>query len=187
MAVRDINLLPQDIKSKRREEKVKNSLGSFFLVLLIISGLLAFISSTLLVQANLSQNRIKNDIAKNQGKIKDLGIIESEAQRLDRKIMALGGIIAQRQRYSLLLTAIEKSIPYEISINNLATFAETKLSVSGFSASYQSLSHFITALLDPVLGGKVFSGADLTSASLDEVSGKIRFSLTLYLKAGGLK
>lgn len=187
MTVREINLLPQDVKAKHKEEKVKSSLGGLFLVLLIISGVLAFVSSALLVQANLSQNKTKEDITRINGKIKDLGIIEGEAQRLDKKIIALGSVVAHRRRFSLLLSAIEKSIPQEISINNLATFAEDKLSVSGFSSSYQSLSHFITALLDPTLGGKVFAAADLTSASLDEVSGKIRFALTLYLKPNSLK
>lgn len=187
MTAREINLLPQDVKAKHKEEKVKSSLGKLFLILLIVSGALSFISSALLVQANLSQNKIKEEISRNNGKIKDLGIIEGEAQRLDKKIIALSTVVAHRQRFSLLLLAIGKSIPQEISINNLATFAEDKLSVSGFSASYQSLSNFITALLDSTLGGKVFAAADLTSASLDEVSGKIRFALTLYLKPNSLK
>ncbi len=187
MSSKEINLLPQDVKAKNKEEKVKGSLGNLFLIVLVILGISSFVSSALLVQANLTQNNIKKGIARDTGKIKDLGIIEAEAQRLDKKIIALGDVVSKRKRYSALLLSIESSIPQEVNIGSLATFAEDKLSASGYSTSYTSLSHFILSLLDPSIGGKVFSAADLTSASLDDVSGKIRFSLTLYLKANGLK
>lgn len=187
MATRDINLLPADVKTKRKEEQVKTSLGNIFLTLLVVAAVVSFLSSALLIQTNLSQNKIKEDILRSQAKIKDLGIIESEAQRLDSKISALSTIIENRKRSSVLLEAIGTSIPQEITVVSLASLGGGKLSVSGSSLSYQSLSHFITSLLDPGLGGRVFVGADLTSASLDEVTGKIRFSLTLYSKEESLK
>lgn len=187
MPIKEINLLPQDVKTKQREEKVKTSLGNIFLILLVITAVVSFLSSALLIQTTLSQNKLKDDATRAQTQIKDLGIIESEAQRLDSKVAALGQIITGRRRTSVLLEAIGTSIPQEITITNLSTLGADKLSVSGQSISYPSLSRFITSLLDPSLGGKVFSGADLTSASLDEVTGKIRFSLSLYVKEGSLK
>lgn len=187
MATRDINLLPQEVKSQRKKDKVKDSLGNLSLIILGIIGTLSLVSLAILFQAKLRLGSLKGEINRQQSKIKDLVIIETEARRLDVKIVALAKIIDRRKRFSLLLAAIGNSTPQEINITNLATFTDNKVSVSGQAAGYASLSRFITTLIEPTLGGKVFSAADLTSASLDEVTGKIRFSLTLYLKEGSLK
>lgn len=187
MASRDINLLPQEIKSQRKKDKVKSSVGNWSLIILVVVVSLSLVAVVVLFQAKLSLNKVKGEIVRQQSKIKDLGIIEAEAQRLDAKIVALGKIINHRKRFSLLLEAVGASTPQEINITNLASFADNKIAISGQAGSYPSLSRFITTLIEPSLGGKVFAAADLTSASLDEVTGRIRFSLTIYLKENSLK
>ena len=187
MPRKDINLLPQDLKEQKKSEKIKKSLGNLSLLSLVVVGLITFASSAYLVRVKLTEATFKKDIVKTESEIKDLLLIEKEARRLESKINVVADVKESRSRYSLLLEALAKAVPGDVGITSLATFGASRVSVSGLSQSYLSLSRFITSALDPILGGKVFSSVDITAASLDEVTGKIRFSLVLYLRDGGIK
>jgi len=187
MVRKEINLLPVELKEKKKTEKVKTSLGNLSLVFLVIAGLVAFGSSTVLINLKLSGDKQTKDILRVQEKIKDLAVVESEASRLESKILSISKIVSTKNKYSVLLSSVSKAAPSEVTITSMTTFGENKVSVSGTVQSYLVLSKFVTSLMDPGIGGKIFSNADLTGASLDDVSGKIRFSMVLYLKKDSLK
>lgn len=187
MVQRDINLLPQELKEQKKTEKVKTSLGNVAVVIFAVCAVLALASSALLVNFKLGSGKGTKDLARMQEKIKDLELVEGEANRLEAKILSINKIITAKNKYSTLLSGVSKASPDEVVITSLTTFGENKVSVSGTVASYLVLSKFINALLDPGNGGKVFGSVDLTGASLDDVSGKIRFSLILYVKKDALK
>lgn len=184
---KEINLLPKELKEEKKVQKIRSSLGSLSLIFLILVAGLSFLSSALLVNLKLRQSGLNKEMAQTSQKIRDLGVVESEAARLENKLSAANKIFEQKKLYSKLLGALSSAAPKEMIILSLSTFGENRVSLTGLAQSYFVLSQFIGALVDPASGGKVFAGADLTSASLDEVSGKIRFSMILYLKSDGLK
>lgn len=187
MARKDINLLPLELKEQKKTEKVKTSVGNIFLVSLGISGLIAIASSVILINLKLTGDKQLKETRRAQEQIKDLGVVETESSRLASKILSISRIISAKSKYSVLLSVISEASPGEVTITSLTTFGENKVSVSGTAQSYLVLSKFITSLMDPALGGKLFGNVDLTGASLDEISGKIRFSMVLYLKNDVLK
>lgn len=187
MPRKDINLLPVELKEQKKTEKVKTSLGNLSLILLVIAGLAAVVCSAVLINLKLTGDGQTKNSQRAQQQIKDLGVVESEASRLESKILSISRIISVKNRYSVLLSSVSKAAPSEATITSLTTFGENRVSVSGTVQSYLVLSKFVTSLMDPALGGKLFSNADLTGASLDEISGKIRFSMVLYLKKDALK
>ena len=187
MPRKDINLLPVELKEQKKTEKVKTSVGNFFLILLVVVGLIAIGSSLILINLKLTGDKQVKDGQRAQEKIKDLSVVEAESNRLESKIRSISQIISGKSKYSVLLSSVSKAAPSEATITSLTTFGENRISVSGTVQSYLVLSKFVTSLMDPALGGKLFSNADLTGASLDEISGKIRFSMVLYLKKDALK
>lgn len=187
MTKRDINLLPAEVQEFKKGEKIKRSLVNISLLAFLSIGLLSLVSSALLVQVSISTNSLKKESEREAIKVNDLSIFENEVRRLEKKLTAVDKIIGSRARYSVLLTSLSRSIPADILVTSLATFGQEKVSLSGFSQSYISLSKFITSLLDLSLGGAVVDSVDITAASLDESSGKVRYSLVVHLKAGGLK
>jgi len=180
-------LLPVEVKEQKKTEKVKSSVGNLSLIFLLVAGIIAIASSSILINLKLTAKKQGADIQKAQEKIKDLTVVEAEATRLESKILSVSRIISTKNRYSVLLSSVSKASPSEAVITSLTTFGENKVSISGTVPSYLILSKFVSSLMDPASGGKFFSNADLTGASLDEISGKIRFSMILYLKKDALR
>lgn len=187
MMKREINLLPSELKEERRAQKVKSSLGGISLIILAISVILAGSVWAISLNLKVHQKNLKKDSQTIQGKVSDLSVVDAEASRLQSKLLAIKQIIAERNQYSLLLETISKASPPEVAITSLSTYGDGRLSLNGDVQSYSTLSKLITSFLDPALGGSVFKSADLTGASLDEVSGKIKFSITLHVADKGLK
>lgn len=182
----DINLIPTELQQQRRVEEVRRSFNfvslAFFIVLAVVS--LAVFAYRVKLGANLSN--MEKLVKSEQGKIRDLSSLEEDARRLKTKAEAIGQIIKGQSHFSVLLDNLAESTPADVSVVNLSTIATDKIGVSGSAQSYVSLANFILTALDPNFGGKIFSGADLTSVSLDESSGRARFALILYLKSKSL-
>lgn len=184
---REINLLPSELKSERRAEKVKGSLAGLFLLILIVTAAVSVVLFGVSLNFKIRQESLKKESQSVKGKIADLAVVELEASRLESKLQAINQILAEKNQYSVLLNSISESAPAEVTITSLSTFGDERVAVSGNVQSYATLSKLITSFLDPALGGKVFKSADLTGASLDEVSGKIKFSLTLHIVTKSLR
>lgn len=184
---REINLLPVELKEKRKTERIKSSAGSLSLIILAVAVISSLLLSAISVNFKLQQSSLKKESIRVRGKIDDLSVVESEALRLQSKLLSINKIIDDKNLYSKLLTNISKASPPEVTIVALSSFGEGRVSLTGTVQSYATLSKFITSLLDPTSAGKIFNAADLTGASLDEVSGKIRFSLVLHLVENSLK
>lgn len=182
----DINLIPVELRDQRKNEEVRKSFNflglGFFVILAIIS--VAFFG----YRIKLNRDLVSGDksIKREQEKIKDLTTIEQDSRRLKIKSDTVSKIIKNQNRYSVLLDTLAESTPKDVTITNFSTVGENKVGISGSAQSYVSLANFILTSMDPSFGGKIFNGADLTSVSLDEVTGRAKFTLVFYLKSGVL-
>lgn len=182
----DINLIPSELRQQKKTEEIRKSFNfaglGIFVFLAIISALV--LSYRLKLKVDLDS--YDKSITREQEKIKDLSSVEQDGNRLKVKSEAATKILKNRSLFSILLDTLSESVPQQVTITNFSTVGENKLGVTGSAQSYISLANFILTALDPSFGGKTFNGADLTSVSLDETTGRAKFSLVLYLKSNSL-
>lgn len=184
---KDINLLPIEFTNERKRKERKKSLNIFAYIFL---GICVFISSIVFLYHFLLTRSLKTlavTVSKEEQKIKDLKVVEEEGIRLEVKNNALVDILKLQKKYSFLLDTISKSAPAGLKINSLVSSVADDVQVSGVADSYAILSRFLINLIDPEMGGSIFSSADLNSVNLDERVGGARFLMTLYLKKGSLQ
>lgn len=186
MEKRDINLLPKEVVVKRKEKAQKKTVNFFATVFFAgcgILSLLVFLYSLFLSQ---SAKGVLSAVAREEQKINDLRLLEADARRLGVKSDLLSSIFEGKKRYSLLLDVLAQLIPSGVRITSLVTAPTGEVQVAGITDSYVLLSHLLLNILDPQMGGTIFSSVDLNSVSLDERVGGARFLTTLYLKGGSL-
>ena len=182
----DINLIPTELRDQRKVEEVRktfNFAGLGILIVLAVASLLVF-GYRLKLDSDLENN--EKLVTREQEKIRDLSGIEQDARRLKAKSEAADKIFQNQNRFSILLDNLAESTPQDVTVTNFSTIEAGKVGISGNAQSYNSLANFILTALDQNYGGKIFNGADLTSVSLDEVTGRARFAMVFYLKSNVL-
>ena len=182
----DINLIPTELRDQRKVEEVRktfNFAGLGILIVLAVASLLVF-GYRLKLDSDLENN--EKLVTREQEKIRDLSGIEQDARRLKAKSEAADKIFQSQNRFSVLLDNLAESTPQDVTVTNFSTIEAGKVGISGNAQSYNSLANFILTALDQNYGGKIFNGADLTSVSLDEVTGRARFAMVFYLKSNVL-
>lgn len=182
----DINLIPTELQQQKKIEEVKKSFNYLGLGLFLVLGLLSVSFFTYRIKLKSDGDSLDRQIKREQEKIADLTNIEQDARRLKVKSEVIGKVFKNQNRYSFLLDTLSESTPREVTITNFSTSGESKINLSGTAFSYVSLANFILTALDPSFGGKIFNGADLTSVSLDDISGKAKFTLVFYIKSNVL-
>ena len=187
MGKSNINLLPTEVVVRREESAKKKSYNlvavGFFLVSVVLS-LIVSLYSLYLTQSLKGLNTL---VKKEEGKINDLKILEQDAIRLEDKSSALTEIFNRKKKFSKLLEVLSLMTPEGVKVTSLSSSSTDSLQVSGAADSYINISQFLLNILNPEIGGTVFSGAELNSVNLDERLGGARFLLTLRIKPGSLK
>lgn len=183
---KDINLLPKELVVKRKQQEQKKTINLLAVAFFLVSLVLSF--SVFLYSIFLSQSvkGVAAAVNKEEQKVRDLNLLEEDARRLEAKSSALFTILKSKKKYSYLLEVLANSAPAGVRVTSLVTAVTGEVQVSGLADSYVILSRFLLNILDPQIGGVIFSSADLNSVNLDERVGGARFLATLYLKEGSL-
>lgn len=182
----DINLIPTELQQQRKTEEVRKSFNLAGLGVFIILGVISLVFFGYRLRLGIDFQSQEKSVNRELEKIKDLSSLEQDAKRLKIKSDAVGKIFKNQNNFSILLDTLSESTPKDVTISNFATVGENKIGITGSAQSYVSLANFILTSLDPTFGGKIFNGADLTSVSLDDVNGRIKFTLVFYLKSSVL-
>lgn len=182
----DINLIPTELQEQRKLEEVRKSFNFAGLGFLVLVVLVSLVFLFYRLKLKNDQDNLERQITREQERIRDLSAIEQDANRLKAKSDIINKIFKSQNRFSTLMDRLSESTPQDVTITNFSTFGDNKVSLSGNSSSYVSLANFITTSLDQSFGGKVFNGADLTSVSLDELTGRAKFTLIFYIKSNVL-
>jgi len=107
---------------------------------------------------------------------------------LAAKSAVLRKIFTERDYFSLLLEAMEKSTPPGLTVTGLsARRDEARVTISGETLGYVELADFLKNLVNVNLGGTLFTEAALTSVTLDPASGKVDFVAEVTMRRNGLK
>lgn len=184
-----INLLPLKVAKKQKTVRLvgkANYAGSilFSIFLLVAAGLGGYL---FLLGRSLTSLTSQSDLLKVE--INARSHLEQISDKLSAKSAALITVFNERQRFSYLLEVFSSVIPQGVTVTEFSTEGEEeKLAVSGTANDYPDLSRFLESAVSPeTKGGDVFSQVDLTSVSLDDRTGKARFSVKITLKKDALK
>lgn len=186
MERKDINLLPKELVVKRQRQEQKKLINLLALAFFIFSLLFSLVVLLYTFFTLQSEKKTAAAAAVEEQKVTDLRLLEEDARRLEVKSAALFSILREKKRYSYLLDVLAKATPESVKVSSLATAPGGEVQVAGLADSYLALSHFLLNILDPEIGGVVFSSADLNSVSLDERVGGARFLATFYVKEDSL-
>lgn len=187
MAKSNINLLPTELVVKREESAKNKSYNLVAVGFFIVSVLLSLIVSLYSLYLAQSLKGLNSLVKKEETKVNDLKVLEQDAIRLEDKAAALTEIFTRKKKFSKLLEIMSLTTPEGVKITSLSSSSTDSLQVSGAADSYINISQLLLNILNPEIGGLVFSGAELNSVNLDERLGGARFLLTLRLKPGSLK
>jgi len=188
MERREIELIPKELEEKREREKrlrTARFVGFGFLGLSVLVTVL--ILSVVGAQTVLRDNLLRQ-ISGKEARLSELASTEEKVVALADKNVALTRIFSGRSYYSILLEALEKSVPSGIEVTGLsASQAEATVELSGEIQSYTELAIFLRNLVDPGKGGSLFTQAALTSVTFDPTKGTALFIAEVTLMENGLK
>ncbi|MEX0587472.1 MAG: hypothetical protein WD940_01280 [Patescibacteria group bacterium] len=185
---REIELIPKEIEAAKTRESLvrKFRLGTifFFLVsLLAFGGIFAF-SWTL--SSRLTE--LEQDAAVEETQIAQFSEIESQVLGLADKSAALNKILAERDYFSIALSATEASRPSNLRVAGLTVQKDKDtVTINGETQTYVILAAFLQNLVDPAKGGVLYTNAVLNSVNLNSSKGTAEFVIEATIKKNGLK
>lgn len=177
MERREIELIPREIEEAKKEEKGLRAVRLIGFGILGLSILIAVVLSSVAGGQMLLTKNLQGKISEREARIGELTAIEEKVGSLADKNDALTQIFRGRRYYSVLYEALEKSIPSGIEVTGTsADAAKSVVGLSGKTQSYLDLAKFLENLVDPALGGAVFTEVALTSVVFDPEKGEAQFA-----------
>ena len=186
--MQDINLIPEELREKKRNERQKEillrvSIGLFVLSMLLSGGLFVYKYT---VRRNISG--VSSQISLEEDKLKELKKVEDEMFVLAGKASVVKNVLDSRLYYSKLLENLARILPSGVYLTDVSATSDTKVVVSGVTPSYIVLAQLITNVLeDSKADTSILSYPEITSVDLKEDVGRIDFTMNLFLKKGALK
>lgn len=188
MERKEIELIPKEVEATReRERKIRISrlVGFGFLGLSVL--ILALLLSLIGIQT-VTVNSIRRQISEKETRIGELATTEEKVVALTGKSDAMTQIFGGRSYYSILLEALEESIPSGVGVTGFsAGETEATVGLSGETQSYIDLAKFLENLVDSEMGGSVFSQVALTSVTFDPATEKAEFVAEATVVKANLK
>lgn len=188
-----INLLPQKISKQQRTARVVTKATSIGFIVCAVLVVIAFGLGIYRFFLGRHLASLEEQATSLETTILSKAELEEISDKLSNKSGALSLIFSTRDRYSYLIETFINMIPQGVYFSDFSVGSNGGIStnwsvnVSGTALSYISLSEFLRIIPSPEGGGDVFESAKLSSVSLDDNSGKIRFAILLGIKQNALK
>jgi Tfp pilus assembly protein PilN len=182
---RGIELVPKELEAEKKKVGLLRSvrlIGFVFLGAAILAIALLYL---VVNSRSSSLDSLNQQISDKESRIAEMAETEEKVITLATKNTLLTKILATRSYYSLLLEALQRSIPVGVDVSDLITVGE-KARLSGSVQSYLSLDSFLRSLVDPAKGGTLFEEVSLTSVSYDATTGEAEFTAEVTLEEDGL-
>ena len=178
-----INLIPQEEKQEQSKTQLVKLSTLFTILLLIVVGLLSayFFYQVTGIKGQIREH--ENNIEDLRTEIQGLSTIEISARNLDTRFHALKSIYTSRVYFSGLLDEINKHVPETIILMDMTVNPGNKVTITGESNDYISISKFIT---DLSADEKIFATVTLNSVSLENRANKITFFILVEYKPEAL-
>ena len=185
---RGIELIPKEIEAaKERKVLIARLRWAGFGVLGASLGLSLLLWGGVGIQTTRLTS-LEEAVGEQTSKVVAFAETEEMVLGLAAKSAVLRKIFTERDYFSLLLEAMEKSTPPGLTVTGLsARRDEARVTISGETLGYVELADFLKNLVNVNLGGTLFTEAALTSVTLDPASGKVDFVAEVTMRRNGLK
>lgn len=185
---KEIELIPKEVEATReRERKIRTSrlvgFGFLGLSVLILALLLSLIGAQTVMVSS-----IRRQISEKEARIGELAATEDKVVALTDKSNAMTQIFSGKSYYSVLLEALQKSIPSGVEVTGVsASETEATVGLSGETQSYIDLAKFLENLVDSAMGGSIFTQVALSSVSFDPTTERAQFVAEATVVKANLK
>lgn len=176
-----INLIPPEIKEKKRKEEKRSvinriSIGLLGILIIITASILAVIvlQNATLQSLNAAIETEKTGIAASRDK-------EAVAFFLKNRIDTIGTFTDDRYKQGEFYELVTKLIPAGIDVNGLQIDKSDKITLTGETFSTKSLADFFKNLTDPSMNEGLVSTVSVETLSRNN-TGSIKFGLVLNMK-----
>lgn len=184
----DINLIPEDLRTRRRKEKQARNMLYLSIIVFVLS--MFFSAGSFIYKEVLKKIIFEVELqTKNEGdKIKSLEAVEGKIMVLNEKASFMLNVLNTRNYYSRLLNEIGSVLPSGIYLTDLSTFSDEKVTIGGITPSYPILANLIGNITERSKEqSSSFKYPEITSVSLKEDLNRIEFSMIIYLEEGSLR
>lgn len=176
-----INLIPPEIKEKKKKEAKRSvvnriSIGLLGVLIIVTAGVLGVI-----VIQSTTLNSLNADIEAEKGKIGALKDKEAVAFFLKNRIDTIGTFSDKRYKQGEYYQLISSLRVGGVEVQSLQIDKSDKISLSGETYSTTSLAEFFKNLTDPGKNEGLIIGVNVESLSRT-ATGAIRFSLMVTMK-----
>jgi len=182
MAVRELNLIPYEVRAKNKQKYINLCIGIFCIV--IVAGLASFT-----VIEKVSINKMEEKVAELDAEIasykKDLKKrteIDAKVESLTSSIAVTEYLIDERTSAYKWIKGLEDYVPKGIVFKSIE-YHGTSMMLTGSTTNY----YLITELAANLQESKEYSKSKIANISSDDSNGKYAFTINIKLEKGGLK
>lgn len=179
----NLNLISEEVKSQKISEQRSKSVNFVLIGLLVLLTLLCGGATYYFLYLNKSLKDLEAKQSIYTKSIESLKDTETLATNLQISSEKLSMLTNLRLPYSTILKGISENLPQEVTLNSFS-LKGSELSLEGSSLSYPALGKFIdesNLKIKNKIADFPFTSVSLKSATLDNTSNAVSFSLSFSL------
>lgn len=177
-------ITPKAIATEETEKSVSKFMIMVVIVLLVATGL--FYGYDVWQKSQLKTNQTKYTDLLTQMSVKDLADVDVAAQQIQTGLIAIEAVLGNQYSYSKLLTALQKTTPKNVKLNNFSVDEKNNVKLDGVTSDFSSVGIAMASFGD----SGYFSDVKMTSSgSSFNTSGQqqVTFNLEMKLDKSKLK
>lgn len=191
----EIDLIPQEERVKRSQERIQKFVMVFSVVIFVLTTIASVALFLYVRSMDTKIGEAQRGIEDKKAKIAEKSAIEISARNLDAKYKVLSNILSSRTYYSILINELSLRTPKTVSLSTIDSSIPEQVNLSGVAIDYISLAKFLNSLSDPNISSgsalpkdkNLFKEVAINSVTLDPVNAQAKFNLNLTIDSSLLK
>lgn len=185
MSADNVNLVPQEVRVEKKKSTLKRYLNLGSLAFLFITLAVAFSLGSVNLYQKVAINNARSNIIIQQKLLNSQLSVLQMVKDTEGRVVAVKSLLEGKQRYSKLLQILPTILPQGSEIKQFST-SPNKVQAVINATGVVDVAKFLKVVLDPAVGGNLFSAVELQSVQVDPRTKRCDFSITLTLKEGSL-
>lgn len=176
-----INLIPPEIKEKKKKEEKRSvinriSIGLLGVLIIITASILAVI-----VLQSATLQSLSTDIESEKAKIVAAKDKEAVAYFLENRIKTISTFTDDRYKQGQYYELVTRLVPFGVNVTGLQIDKSDRITLTGETPVTNILANFFKNLTDPTMNEGLITSVSVETLSRSN-SGAIRFGLVLNMK-----
>lgn len=179
MAVRELNLIPYEIRAKNKQRYIYLGIG--IISIIIIAGLATYTIFENIRISNMEKEVVEldNEISGYDKDLKEQAEVTKKIENLNFNILATKFLIKERSSVYERLKTLEKYVPVGLALRTIEDKG-TSMKVTGETENYYLVTEFAANLQE----SKEYSRSKIENINAETDTGKISFTINIDLEKG---